>query len=144
MGAREERAFCTCLYFLDLLLGLFWLVSRENSLNTLRFENFFSFDLTMLYAFDLNLKWLPDTVVKEVNEKVDILVRQDMGSIFAYQRIVLSLAMGELNPGRLLVIQFFSDSVKEHLTKKNCGMSQSEYRNQGGSVGLRPCSRSKR
>ena len=117
--------------FLDLLLGLFWLGSRENSLNTSRFDNFFSFDLTMLYAFDLNLKWLSDTLVKEVNEKVEMLVRQDEASIFAYQRIVLSLAAGDLNPGRLLMIQFFSDSVKEHLVKKICGMSQSEYRSQG-------------
>ena len=61
----------------------------------------------MLYVFDLNLKWLPDTVVKEVNEKVETLVRQDIGSIFAYQRIELSLAAGDLNPGRLLIIQFF-------------------------------------
>ena len=61
----------------------------------------------MLYAFDLNLKRLPDTVVKEVNEKVEILVQQDVASILAYQRIVLSLAAGDLNPGRLLIIQFF-------------------------------------
>ena len=85
----------------------------------------------MLYAFDLNLKWLPDTVVKEVNEKVEMLVRQDEASIFDYHRILLSLAAGDLNPGRFLMIQFFSDSVKEHLVKKICGMSQSEYRNQG-------------
>ena len=85
----------------------------------------------MLYAFDLNLKWLSDTLVKEVNEKVEMLVRQDVSSIFVYQRIVFNLAAEELNPGRLLMIQFFLDSAKEHLVKKICGMSQSEYRSQG-------------
>ena len=99
-------------------------------LNTVRFLIFFSFDLTMLYAFDLNLRWLPDTVVKEVNEKVELLVQQDVPSLLAYQRIVLSLAAGNLNPGRLLIIQFYSDSVKEHLVKRICGMSQREYQNQ--------------
>ena len=105
--AREERAFCTCFVFLALLLGLFWLGSRENSLNSSRLEKFCSFHLKMLYAFDLNLKWLPDTVVKEVNEKVEMLVQQDVPSVIAYQRIVLNLAAGNLNPGRLLIIQFF-------------------------------------
>ena len=51
--------------------------------------------------------------------------------MFAYQRIVLSLAADCANPGRMLMIQFFSVSVKEHLVKKICGMSQSEYRSQG-------------
>ena len=85
----------------------------------------------MLYAFDLKFKWLPDTLVKEVNEKVEMLVRQDVASMFAYQRIVPSLAADCANPGRMLMIQFFSESVKEHLVKKICGMSQSEYRSQG-------------
>nr|XP_022311106.1 proline-, glutamic acid- and leucine-rich protein 1-like [Crassostrea virginica] len=47
-----------------------------------------------------------------------------------YQRIALDLAAGPLNTGRVLVIQFFSEAVKEHLVKKLCGISQSEYRNQ--------------
>ena len=85
----------------------------------------------MLYAYSFNLKWLPDTVVKEVNEQVDLLVQQEIPSIMAYQKIALSLAAGNLNAGRLLVIQFFSDSVKEHLVKKICGMSQKEYQSQG-------------
>lgn len=51
-------------------------------------------------------------------------------SLLSYQRIVLSLAAGDMNPGRLLVIQFFSDSVKEHLVKRIYGMSQKEYRSQ--------------
>ena len=85
----------------------------------------------MLYAYSFNLKWLPDTVVKEVNEQVDLLVKQEVPSIMAYQKIALSLAAGNLNAGRLLVIQFFSDSVKEHLVKKICGMSQKEYQSQG-------------
>ena len=85
----------------------------------------------MLNAFDLNLKWSADTVVKEVNEKVEMLVKEDVGSMIAYQKIALSLAAGDLkHPRRLLVIKFFSDSVKEHLVKRICGMSQSEYRNQ--------------
>ena len=96
----------------------------------MRFENFGSFGFTMLYAFHFNLKWLPDTVVKEVNEQVDLLVQQDVPSIMAYQRIVLSLAAGNLNAGRLLVIQFFSESVKEHLVKRICGMSRREYQSQ--------------
>ena len=99
-------------------------------LNRVRFKNFCSFDLTMLYAFDFNLKWLPDTVVKEVNEKVELLVQHDVPSLLVYQRIALSLAAGNLNAGRLLIIQFFSDSVKEHLVKRICGMSQREYQNQ--------------
>ena len=73
----------------------------------------------MLNAFDLNLKWLPYTVVKEVNEKVEMLVRQDVASIFVYQRIVLNLAAGELNPRRLLMIQFFRTRWRSIWWKKN-------------------------
>ena len=78
----------------------------------------------MLYAYHFNLKCLPDAVLKEVNKQMDILVKQDVPSIMAYQRIALSLAAGNLNAGRLQVIQFFSDSVKEHLVKRICGMSR--------------------
>ena len=46
--------------------------------------------------------------------------------MFAYQRIVLSLAADCANPGRMLMIQFFSESVKEHVVKKICGLSQRE------------------
>ena len=81
--------------------------------------------------FDLKFKWFPDTVVKEVNEKVEVLDRQDENSMFAYQKIVLNLAAGDMNPERLLMIHFFSESVKEHIVQKICGMSQSEYRSQG-------------
>ena len=91
----------------------------------------------MLYAYSFNLKWLPDTVVKEVNDQVDLLVKQEVPSIMAYQKIALSLAAGNLNAGRLLVIQFFSDSVKEHLVKKICGISQKEYQSQGWFLWLR-------
>ena len=63
-----------------------------------------------------------------MNGKVEILVQQDVSSIKTYQKIALSLAAGNLNPGRLLIIKFFSDSVIEHLVKRICGMSQSEYR----------------
>ena len=75
----------------------------------------YAFSFTMLYAFSFNLKCVPDTVVKEVKEEVDLLVRQEIPSFMAYQRIALNLAAGDLNVGRLLVIQFFSDSAKEHL-----------------------------
>ena len=85
----------------------------------------------MLYAFDLKFEWLPDNLVKEVNEKVEMLVHQDVSIMFAYQRILLSLAADCANPGRLLMIQFFSESVKKHVVKKICGMSQSDYRSQG-------------
>ena len=87
----------------------------------------YAFSFTMLYAFSFNLKCVPDTVVKEVKEEVDLLVRQEIPSFMAYQRIALNLAAGDLNVGRLLVIQFFSDSAKEHLVKKICGMSRREY-----------------
>ena len=68
--------------------------------------------------FDLKFKWLPDTVVKEVNERVEMLDRQDENSMFAYQKIVLNLAAGDMNPERLLMIYFFSESVKEHIVQK--------------------------
>ena len=117
--AREERACCTCFMRVDILRMIcYWGVF---DLNSVRFENFCSFGFTMLYAYHLNLKCLPDTVVKEVNEQMDLLVQQDVASKMAYQRIALSLAAGNLNAGRELVIQLFSESVKEHLVKKNAG-----------------------
>ena len=72
----------------------------------------------------------PEKVLKEVHEQMDLLVKQEIPSMIMYQRIALDLAAGPLNAGRVLVIQFFSETVKEHLVKKLCGMSQSEYRNQ--------------
>ena len=68
--------------------------------------------------------------LKEVEEQMAVLVKQEIPSILMYQRIALDLAAGSLNAGRVLVIQFFSEAVKEHLVKKICGISQSEYRNQ--------------
>ena len=62
--------------------------------------------------------------------EMELLVKQEIPSIIMYQRIALDLAAGPLNAGRVLVIQFFSEAVKEHLVKKICGISQSEYRNQ--------------
>ena len=49
---------------------------------------------------------------------MDLLVKQEIPSIIVYQRIALDLAAGPLNAGRVLVIQLFSETVKEHLVKK--------------------------
>ena len=84
----------------------------------------------MLYWQHFNLTCLPEKVLKEVHEQMNLLVKQEIPSIIMYQRIALDLAAGPLNAGRVLVIQFFSETVKEHLVKKLCGISQSEYRNQ--------------
>ena len=69
--------------------------------------------------FDLKFKWLPDTVVKEVNEKVEMLDRQDENSMFAYQKIVLNLAAGDMNPERLLMIHFFFGVCERAYSAKN-------------------------
>ena len=86
----------------------------------------------MLYAFYFNLKCHPDAekVVKEVDEQMNLLIKEEVPSIKMYQKLALSLAAGELNMGRLLVIQFFSDSAKEHLVKKLCGMGLKQYQSQ--------------
>ena len=60
----------------------------------------------------------------------DALTREDVSSMVTYQMIVLDLAADCVNPGRMMMIHFFSESVKEHLVKKICGMSRSEYENQ--------------
>ena len=55
----------------------------------------------MFYAYHFNLKCLPETVLKELNEQMDLLVKQEIPSIMVYQRIALSLAAGPLNTGRV-------------------------------------------
>ena len=93
----------------------------------MRLEIWGSFDLTMLYWQRFNSTCHPDPekVLKEVHEQMDLLVKQEIPSMIMYQRIALDLAAGPLNAGRVLVIQFFSETVKEHLVKKLCGISQS-------------------
>ena len=68
--------------------------------------------------------------IEKLNEQMDLLVKQEIPSIMVYQRIALSLAAGPLNAGRVQVIQLFSETVKEHLVKRLCGMSQREYQSQ--------------
>ena len=84
----------------------------------------------MLHAFDFKFSWLPEGAVDSVVEKIDALTREDVSSMVTYQMIVLDLAADCVNPGRMMMIHFFSESVKEHLVKKICGMSRSEYENQ--------------
>ena len=84
----------------------------------------------MLHAFDFKFSWLPEGAVDSVMDKIDALTREDVSNMVTYQMIVLDLAADCVNPGRMMVIHFFSESVKEHLVKKICGMSRSEYENQ--------------
>ena len=84
----------------------------------------------MLHAFDFKFSWLPEGAVDSVVEKIDALTREDVSSMVTYQMIVLDLAADCVNPERMMMIHFFSESVKEHLVKKICRMSRSEYENQ--------------
>ena len=72
----------------------------------------------MLHAFDFKFSWLPEGAVDSVVEYIDVLVRDDVASMLTYQMIVLDLATDCVNPGRMMMVHFFSESVKEHLVKK--------------------------
>ena len=72
----------------------------------------------MLHAFDFKFSWFPEYTVDSVVEKIDVLVRDDVASMLTYQMIVLDLATDCVNPGRMMMVHFFSESVKEHLVKK--------------------------
>ena len=84
----------------------------------------------MLHAFDFKFSWLPEGAVDFVVEKIDVLVREDVTNMLTFQMIVLELAADCVNPGRMMIVHFFSESVKEHLVKKIRGISKSEYENQ--------------
>ena len=60
----------------------------------------------------------PGGAVDSVVEKIDVLVRDDVASMLTYQMILLDLATDCVNPGRMMMVHFFSESVKEHLVKK--------------------------
>ena len=72
----------------------------------------------MLHAFDFKFSWFPEYTVDSVVEKIDVLIRDDVASMLTYQMIVLDLATDCVNPGRMMMVHFFSESVKEHLVKK--------------------------
>ena len=73
----------------------------------------------MLHAFDFKFSWFSDGAVDSVVEKIDVFfVRDDVVSMLTYQMIVLDLATDCVNPGRMMMVHFFSESVKEHLVKK--------------------------
>ena len=82
------------------------------------FEDIKSLCFRMLHAFAFKFSWLPEGVVNSVVEKIDALTREDVSSMVTYQMIVLDLAADCVNPGRMMMINFFSESVKEHLVKK--------------------------
>ena len=94
------------------------------------FEEIESFGFRMLHAFDFKFSWLPDGAIDSVVEKIDVLVREDVTSMLTLQMIVLDLAADCVNPGRMMMVHFFSESVKEHLVKRICGISKSEYESQ--------------
>ena len=73
----------------------------------------------MLYAFDFKFSRLPEGAIDSVVEKIDVLVRDDVASMLTFQMIVLDLAADRVNPGRMMMVHFFSESVKEHLVKKD-------------------------
>ena len=94
------------------------------------FEEIESFGFRMLHAFDFKFSWLPEGAIDSVVEKIDVLVREDVTSMLTLQMIVLDLAADCVNPGRMMMVHFFSESVKEHLVKRICGISKSEYESQ--------------
>ena len=63
-------------------------------------------------------------------EQMNVMVKEEIHSLIMYQRIAMDLAAGPLNAGRVLAIQLFSEKVKDHLVKRLCGISQTEYQNQ--------------
>ena len=68
----------------------------------------------MLHACDFEFSWLPEGAVDSVVEKIDVLVREDVTNMLTFQVIVLDLAADCVNPGRMMIVHFFSESVKEH------------------------------
>ena len=62
----------------------------------------------MLHAFDFKFSWLPEGAVDSVVEKIDVLIRDDVASMLTYQMIVLDLATDCVNPGRMMMVHFFS------------------------------------
>ena len=62
----------------------------------------------MLHAFDFKFSWFPENTVDSVVEKIDVLVRDDVASMLTYQMIVLDLATDCVNPGRMMMVHFFS------------------------------------
>ena len=84
----------------------------------------------MVHAFDFKCSWLPEGAIDSVVEKIDVLVLEDVTSMLTFQMIVLDLEADCVNPGRMMMVHFLSESVKEHLVKRICGISKSEYENQ--------------
>ena len=84
----------------------------------------------MLHAFDFIFSWLPEGAIDSVVEKIDVLVRENVTSMLTFQMIALDLSADCVNPGRMMMVHFFSESVKEHLVKTIYGISKSEYENQ--------------
>ena len=72
----------------------------------------------MLQAFDFKCSWLPGGAINYVVEKIDVLVLEDVTSMLTFQMIVLDLAADCVNPGRMMMVHFFSESVKEHLVRR--------------------------
>ena len=66
----------------------------------------------MLHAFDFIFSWFPEDTVDSVVEKIDVLVRDDVASMLTYQMIVLDLATDCVNPGRMMMVHFFSESER--------------------------------
>ena len=62
---------------------------------------------------------------------MDVLMRDDVENMLLYRKIVFDLAAQCISPGRMVIIHVFSEEAKEHLVKKLCAMSRTEYRNQG-------------
>ena len=69
----------------------------------------------MLQAFDFKFSWLPEGAIDSVVKKIDVLVREDVTSMLTFQMIVLDLAADCVNPGRMMMVHFFSESVKEDM-----------------------------
>ena len=70
-------------------------------------------------------------IPESVMEKVNVLMRDDVDNVLLYRKIVLDLAAKCFNPGLMIIIHSFSEAAKEYLVKKLCGMSRTDYRNQG-------------
>ena len=94
----------------------------------MHFLNVFTF--TMLYWQRFNLTCLPEEVLKQLNEQMNLMLKEEIRSMIMYHRIAMDLAAGPLNAGRVLAIQLFSEKVKDHLVKRLCGISQTEYQSQ--------------
>ena len=66
----------------------------------------------MLYWQHFNLTCLPEKVLKEVHEQMNLLVKQEIPSIIMHQRIALDLAAGPLNAGSIGDTIFLRDSKR--------------------------------